>query len=126
MGKFLISIAKEILLPKAFKFCYDSITIKDFFISEVKTLVEKRLFWFLKDGTELDLSNKTHLDMFIQQTLSKGRASDVKSLFRMIGIRDFIRSFNRIKNFLPREVKNFWEEWLGNINQPTKEDTPSL
>jgi len=92
----------------------------------MKTIIEKRLFWFLKDGTELDLSNKTHLDMFIQQTLSKGRASDVKSLFRMIGIRDFIRSFNRIKNFLPREVKNFWEEWLGNINQPTKEDTPSL
>jgi hypothetical protein len=92
----------------------------------MKTLVEKRLFWFLKEGTELDLSNKTHLDMFIQQTLSRGRTSDVKNLFKMIDIRDFIQSFNRTKNFLPKEVRTFWEEWLGNNNQSAKEDTPSL
>lgn len=92
----------------------------------MKTLVEKRLFWFLKEGTELDFSNKTHLDMFIQQILTRGRTSDVKNLFRMVDIRDLIQSFNRIKNFLPKEVRTFWEEWLGNINQPTKEDTLSL
>lgn len=92
----------------------------------MKILVEKRLFWFLKEGAELDLSNKTHLDMFIQQTLSRGRASDVKNLFRMIDIKDFIQSFNHIKNFLPKEVRTFWEEWLENNHQPSKEDTPYL
>jgi hypothetical protein len=92
----------------------------------MKTLVEKRLFWFLQEGCELDLSNRTHLDMFIQQILTKGKASDVKELFRMVGIRDFIQSFNRIRNFLPKEVRTFWEEWLEDIDQPAKEDTPSL
>jgi hypothetical protein len=50
----------------------------------------------------------------------------VKELFRMVGIRDFIQSFNRIRNFLPKEVRTFWEEWLEDIDQPAKEDTPSL
>ena len=92
----------------------------------MRALVEKRLFWFLKEGIELDLSNETHLDMFVQQTLSKGKTSDVKRLFKRVKNTDFIQSFNRIRNFLPKEIRAFWEEWLGNINQPTKEDTPSL
>jgi hypothetical protein len=44
----------------------------------MKTIIEKRLFWFLKEGAELDLSDKTHVDMFIQQTLSKGKTKGSK------------------------------------------------
>jgi hypothetical protein len=79
----------------------------------MKNIVEKRLFWFLKEGTELDLSNKAHLDMYIQQTFLRGKTSDIKRLLKMVQPSDFIESFGRIKNFLPKEVRAFWEEWLG-------------
>jgi hypothetical protein len=79
----------------------------------MKNIVEKRLFWFLKEGTELDLSNKAHLDMYIQQTFLRGKTSDIKRLLKMVQPSDFIESFVRIKNFLPKEVRAFWEEWLG-------------
>lgn len=92
----------------------------------MKTTAEKRLFWFLREGTELDLSQKSQLDMYIQQTLTRGKSSDVKRLLRVIKPSDFIESFNRIKNFLPEEVKKFWEKGLGDINKPAKKDTQSL
>ena len=89
----------------------------------MKTVAEKRLFWFLKDGTELDLSNIAHLDMYAQQTLSRGRSSDVKRLLKIVKPLEFFESFSRIKNFLPKEVKAFWEEELGDINKPAEKDT---
>jgi len=92
----------------------------------MKTLIDKRLFWFLKEGTELDLSNKAHLDMYIQQALSKGKMSDIKKLLKTVPPSDFIESFKRVKNFLPKEVRRFWEEWLGDINKPTEKDTPAV
>lgn len=92
----------------------------------MKNIVEKRLFWFLKEGTELDLSNKAHLDMYIQQTFLRGKISDIKRLLKMVQPSDFIESFGRIKNFLPKEVRRFWEEWLGDINKPTEKDTPPV
>jgi hypothetical protein len=51
---------------------------------------------------------------------SKGRASDVKKVLKTVKLSDFIESFGRIKNFLPKEVRSFWEEWLGDINKPTE------
>lgn len=92
----------------------------------MKTQVERRLFWYLKEGAELDLSNKAHLDMYVQQILSRGRAADVKRLLQTISPSDFVESFSRIKDFLPREIKIFWEEGLGNINESAKKDTDSL
>lgn len=89
----------------------------------MKMIAEKRLFWFLKEGTELDLTNKAHLDIYVQQIITKGKISDVKKLFKILDPSDFIESFYRIKNFLPKEVKRFWEEWLGNINPSAKKDT---
>jgi uncharacterized membrane protein YheB (UPF0754 family) len=93
---------------------------------KMKTSTEKRLFWFLKDETKLDLSKKSHLDMYIQQTLSRGKTSDIKKLLNLIKASDFLESFNRIKNFLPKEVKTFWEESFGDINRPAKKDTQHL
>jgi hypothetical protein len=92
----------------------------------MKVVAEKRLFWFVKDGTELDLSDKANVDMYVQQTLSRGRSSDVRMLFKTLSQSDFIDSFSRIKNFLPREVKQFWEEWLEDINKSAKKDTRSF
>lgn len=89
----------------------------------MKIVVEKRLFWFLKEGTEIDLSNKAHLDMYIQQTFLRGKTSDIKRLSKMVQPSDFIKSFGRIKNFLPKEVRAFWEEWLGDIDKSSEEDS---
>ena len=79
----------------------------------MKTVIEKRLFWFLKEGTELELSDKAQLDVYVQQALTGGKASDIKRLFRTIALAVFYDSFSRIKNFLPKEVKRFWEEDFG-------------
>lgn len=84
--------------------------------------IERRLFWFLKEGVKLDVSNKTDLDLYIQQIISRGKIYDVKKLFDTLSLTDFIDSFNRIKRFLPEEVKGFWEEFIGDINQSTKGD----
>ena len=92
----------------------------------MRTNTEKRLFWFLKEGAELDLSNRTHLDLYIKQILSKGKTSDIKRLLRIVKLSDFVESFGRIKNFLPKEVKAFWEEWLGNLDRSPKKDTPEF
>jgi len=92
----------------------------------MKTVIEKRLFWFLKEGAELDVSNKTHLDMFVQQTLSRGKTSDIKKLFKIIPPSDFIGSFSRVKNFLPKEVRRFWEACLGDIDRPAEKSTSSI
>ena len=77
----------------------------------------------MKEGAELDLSNKAHVDLYIKQTLSRGKASDIRRLFGIVNLPDFVESFGRIKNFLPQEVKAFWEEWLGNLNPSPKEDS---
>ena len=92
----------------------------------MKSVVEKRLFWFLKEGTELDLSNKIHMDIYIQQTLLRGRTADIKMLFKKVKPLDFAESFLRIKNFLPLEIKSFWEEWLGDTDRTAEKDTRPL
>jgi hypothetical protein len=92
----------------------------------MKTVIEKRLFWFLKEDTELDLSNQAHPDMYGQQTLSKGKLSDIKKLLRTVAPSGFIESFSRVKNFLPKEVRRFWEESLGDINKTTAKNTPPV
>jgi hypothetical protein len=89
----------------------------------MKSYAEKRLFWFLKEGSEIDFSNKADLDIYIQQNLSRGNTSDIKRLLTIVSPLDFIDSFNRVKDFLADEVKKFWEEWLADINISTKEDT---
>lgn len=92
----------------------------------MKTVLEKRLFWFLKEGTELDVSNKGHLDMLIQQTLSRGKTSDIKKLLEIVPPSDFIESFNHVKRFLSKEVRRFWEECLGDIDRPAEKDSFSV
>ena len=75
---------------------------------------DKRLFWFLKDNYELDLSDQVVLDMYIQQLITHGNAEDIKTLFKNISLIEFKRTFLRLKNFIPGEVRNFWEHAIGN------------
>jgi hypothetical protein len=79
----------------------------------MKIKSNNRLFWFLKDGTNIDLSDQGQLDMYIQQAITRGRAADVKALLKQIDRSTFFESFQRIKHFLPLEVAKFWEDYFG-------------
>lgn len=89
----------------------------------MKITANKNLFWFLKEGAELDLSNQKELDLYIEQALTRGKISDVRTMLKTVGFLDFTKSLTRIKHFLPKEVQKFWEETIGNINQSTKTNT---
>lgn len=71
------------------------------------------MFWFLKDGVKLDLSEPANLDMYIQQVITCGRAEDIKSLFKIVGFTKFKEAFLRLKFFLPLDVRKFWEDFFG-------------
>lgn len=91
----------------------------------MKTTIEKRLFWYLKDGIELDLENPSHIDMYVQQILTHGKTWDIKKLIRMLTLEAFKESFRRIKKFLPKEVRMFWEDGLGDSGEHPEKDTYS-
>ena len=59
----------------------------------MKVAPDPKLFWFLKEGIELDLDNPSTLDMYVQQILTRGRAKDVKFLLKTTGIKKFEESF---------------------------------
>lgn len=92
----------------------------------MKVHTEQRLFWFLKNGTELNLSNQAELDLYVQQIISRGSFSDVKKLVRLVPLTDLVCSFGRIKNFLPKEVRSFWEEGFGYFNRFAKKNPRSV
>jgi len=98
------------------------LSVHNCYIFIMKLYAEKRLFWFLNDGAKLDLSDKADLDMYIQQTISRGRLSDVKKLLSLIPLADFTGSFKRIKKFLPKEVRSFWEESFEYIDRSAKKN----
>lgn len=79
----------------------------------MKIPVKKRLFWYLKDGVEFNLESPRDVDLYVQQVLSRGKTEDVKKMMRDLKPDVFKKSFERIKRFLPKEVRMFWEDGLG-------------
>lgn len=79
----------------------------------MKIGVDKRLFWFLKDNIELDLGSPSALDMYVQQVFMRGITQDIRFLFEKIELSRVKESFRRIKPFLPKEVRLFWEDYFG-------------
>jgi hypothetical protein len=73
---------------------------------------ETALFWFLPEGTELDLSAPSTRDRVLQHVLTRGADSDVIKLLRMLPPDQFIDSFNRMKRFVPLDVRKFWERYI--------------
>lgn len=71
-----------------------------------------RLFWFLKKGAALDLSEPSSQDLYVQQVVSHGTAGDVKLLLRRLDMGRLKESLERLKRFLPTEVRMFWEDFL--------------
>lgn len=74
---------------------------------------DRRLFWFLREGVQLDLNEPSMADLYVQQVLSRGRADDVRQLLARLERPRFAESFQRVGRFLPVEVRAFWEDYLG-------------
>ncbi len=89
----------------------------------MKVNADKKLFWYLKDGMEIDLDSPSHVDMYVQQVLSYGKTEDIKRMLRILPPSRFIESFRRVKRFLPKEVRRFWEAGLGDTGGGSKRDT---
>lgn len=74
---------------------------------------KKNLFWFLKEGTQINLEDPAVLDMYVQQVLSHGGENDVRDLLHHLDPKTFKQSFLRIALFLQPEVRFFWEDFHG-------------
>lgn len=72
-----------------------------------------KFFWYFKEGSEFDTSDSAMLDMYVQQMMMKGRMEDIRQLIRQLGLTTLGETFGRIQRFLPRDVKWFWEDFLG-------------
>lgn len=78
----------------------------------MKIKLNNKLFWFARDGFELDLADPSSLEMYVQQVVSRGREKDVKELLANVDTNQLKIIFSRIGRFLPREVKDFWEDFF--------------
>ena len=79
----------------------------------MKISPDKRLFWFLRDDINLDMSNPSDVDMYVQHVITHGRTEDIKALFKNIDFTQFKKAFVRLNRFLPWEVRRFWEDAIG-------------
>ena len=78
----------------------------------MKIAADGRLFWFLKQGTMLDLEDQSVFPMVLQQVLSHGQTDDIRWLLRSVGRSRFEQGLKKIGRFLPREVQTFWEDFF--------------
>lgn len=80
----------------------------------MKIKADRRLFWFMKEDIVFDISDTKSIDMYVQQVLTHGATKDIKKLIKLIGLDTLKKSLTRVKNFLPAEVRSFWESSIGN------------
>ncbi|MEW6618905.1 MAG: hypothetical protein AB1422_06100 [bacterium] len=78
----------------------------------MKIIADKRLFWFLKEGTNFDLSQPSVLDMYVQQIITRGRTEDIKELLKLLNLKELQTVLERIKHFITDEVRRFWEDFI--------------
>lgn len=72
------------------------------------------LFWFLPEGTELDLSRPAKRDQVVQQVITRGSDRNVIRLLNTLSLAEFEESFRRIQKFTPPLVQKFWEKYIAN------------
>lgn len=79
----------------------------------MKIPTDPRLFWFLKEGSSLDLTNPSTLEMYVQQVITRGGEKDVRTLLKTVDRKNFQKIFQKLKSFVPMEVRKFWEDFFG-------------
>jgi hypothetical protein len=75
---------------------------------------DPKLFWFAPARTQWDPDNPAMLRTIVQQVLTHGRMEDVKILLTNVPRQQFHAVFERIKPFLPKEIRSFWEVYFEN------------
>jgi len=80
---------------------------------KLSIIPEKQLFWFLKEGIRLDLAEPSVLDMYVQQVITRGRTENIKRLLKKVDLKRLAEALGRLKRFLPDEVREFWEDFIG-------------
>jgi len=80
----------------------------------MRLIPKKYLFWFIPEGTKVDLDKDDQLDTYTQQVFTHGQAKDVKEFLKIVDGSRIKSSFGRINRFLPFEIKKFWEDFIGN------------
>jgi len=78
---------------------------------------DRHLFWFIKDGEQLNLNEPSELDMYVQQVITRGGTEDVKGLLKSVDFKRLTESFKRIENFLHDGVRGFWEDFINGSHQ---------
>lgn len=78
----------------------------------MKIFPESRLFWFLKKGISLDLSDPSNLELYLQQVMTRGGAEDVRTLLKTVTREQLKSALEKLKHFLPAEVRMFWEDFV--------------
>lgn len=78
-----------------------------------KIIAKTHLFWFLKEKTQLDLTEPSVRDMYVQQVITRGRTRDIRSLLKTVSLRELKESLQRLRRFIPREIREFWEDYIG-------------
>jgi len=73
---------------------------------------DKRLFWFLKEGIQLNLREPSVLDMYFQQVISRGKTEDIRVLLKTVKLKQIKDTLRRIRRFIPAEVRRFWEDLI--------------
>ncbi|MBL7131886.1 MAG: hypothetical protein ISS45_10900 [Candidatus Omnitrophica bacterium] len=79
----------------------------------LKVIPRKDLFWFLKDGIQLDLTESSVLDMYVQQVITRGKIEDIQILLKTVDLMQLREALGRLGHFLPNEVGEFWEDYIG-------------
>lgn len=74
---------------------------------------KRQLFWFLKENAQLDLTEPSVLDMYVRQIITCGRTQDVRALLKTVSLRELKESLQRLRRFIPREIRDFWEDYIG-------------
>ena len=78
----------------------------------MKLPFNRRLFWFLKDKTQLDSENPAALETYVQQVITHGKTSNVKELLKTVQPIKLKQTIDHLKGFLPKEVAKFWEDYF--------------
>ena len=72
----------------------------------------QRFFWFMKTDTRWDFNNPGMTRIYVQQILTHGSLEDVRLLLKQLPYRQFYEVFLKLKPFLPRRVRLFWEAFF--------------
>lgn len=62
----------------------------------------------------MDLSDPSALELYLQQVMTRGSAEDVRTLLKIVTRKQLKSALEKLKRFLPVEIRMFWEDFVAN------------